>query len=80
MNMDMIMFHSIWTLSLLVLFVGIWLWAWSSKRKSSFDVAARLPLDDDAPLGASVTEKSAARPAQKPKLSTQRKRTVRKNG
>lgn len=82
MNMDLVMFHSIWTLSLLVLFVGIWIWAWSGKRKRkrSFEAAARLPLDDDAPLGPSVTEKSAVRPAQKPKLSTQRKRTVRKNG
>lgn len=80
MNMDMVMFHSIWTLSLLVLFVGIWAWAWSGKRKRSFEAVARLPLDDDAPLGTAVTKKPAARSAQHPKLSTQRKRTVRKNG
>ena len=45
--MDMILFHSIWTVLLLFLFVGIWVWAWSKKRKGDFDAAARLPLDDD---------------------------------
>ena len=40
-------FHSIWTLLLLICFVGIVAWAWSSKRKSRFDAAARTPLDDD---------------------------------
>ena len=79
MNLDMIMFHSIWTLSLLVLFVGIWVWAWSSKRKSSFDAAARLPLDDEAPYATSG-KKSAARSGKKLKSSSKRQRTVRKNG
>ena len=37
------------TAILLVAFIGGWLWAWSSKRKASFDAAARLPLDDDGP-------------------------------
>ena len=46
--MDIILFHSIWTVLLLVLFIGIWAWAWSNKRKGAFDAAARLPLDDDA--------------------------------
>ena len=40
-------FHSIWTLLLLISFVGIVLWAWSSKRKTAFEVAARTPLDDE---------------------------------
>jgi cytochrome c oxidase cbb3-type subunit 4 len=40
-------FHSLWTLSLFVLFIAIIFWAWSSKRKGEFDEAARLPLDDD---------------------------------
>jgi cytochrome c oxidase cbb3-type subunit 4 len=29
-----------------VLFVGIWLWAWSARRKAAFDEAARLPFDE----------------------------------
>jgi len=34
---------------LLVLFVGGWIWAWSPKRKSEFEAAARLPLDNEDP-------------------------------
>jgi cytochrome c oxidase cbb3-type subunit 4 len=45
--MDIVLFHSIWTVALLVLFVGIWAWAWSSKRKPGFDAAARLPLEEE---------------------------------
>ena len=31
---------------LLVLFLAGWAWAWSPRRKRSFDAAARLPLQD----------------------------------
>ena len=48
--MDIILFHSVWTVLLLVLFIGIWAWAWSKKRKGAFDAAARLPLEDDEDL------------------------------
>jgi len=41
-------FHGIWTLLLLVIFVGIALWAWSGRKKKDFDEAARIPLDDDS--------------------------------
>jgi cytochrome c oxidase cbb3-type subunit IV len=38
----------------LVLFLGIWAWTWSSRRKAAFDEAARLPfLDDEPGAGAS---------------------------
>jgi len=40
---------SLWTLLLLVVFLGIVIWAWSGKRKKSFDEASRLPLTDDEP-------------------------------
>jgi len=43
----MTLFHSFWTLALLILFVSIIFWAWSSKRKDAFDVAARSAMDDD---------------------------------
>ncbi len=39
--------HIIWTVLLLIIFVGIVLWAFSSRRKADFDEAARLPLEDD---------------------------------
>jgi len=48
--MDIITFHSIWTVVMFVLFIAIWAWAWSSKRKEAFDAAARLPLEDDDDL------------------------------
>lgn len=36
--------------SLLVGFVGIFLWAWSNKRKEDFELMSRLPLDEDVDL------------------------------
>jgi len=49
--MDMVLFHSIWTVLLLVLFIGIWAWAWSKKRKGAFDAAAHQPFEDDVQGG-----------------------------
>ena len=45
MNFSLI--HSIWTVLLFVLFIGIIVWAWSAKRKRGFDEAARMPLEDE---------------------------------
>ena len=39
--------HSVWTVLLFVLFIGIIVWAWSAKRKRGFDEAARLPFEDE---------------------------------
>ena len=39
--------HSIWTVIVFVVFIGIVLWAYSGRRKKDFDEASRLPLDDD---------------------------------
>jgi len=36
-----------------LVFIGIVFWAWSARRKSQFDEAARLPLEDDLPQPAS---------------------------
>lgn len=35
------------TLALLVLFIRLTMWAWSSRRKPLFDSLARLPLEED---------------------------------
>lgn len=56
--MDMLIFHSWWTVALLVLFVGIVIWAWNAKRKPSFDAAARIPLEDDDALHTRATGES----------------------
>lgn len=45
--MDQTMFHSIWTVVMLAVFVGIVIWAWSGKRKQDFHEAANLPLEDE---------------------------------
>ena len=35
------------TMSLLLLFMGLVVWAWSGRRKDLFERMARLPLEDD---------------------------------
>jgi cytochrome c oxidase cbb3-type subunit 4 len=52
--MDLISARAALTVVMLVLFVGIVVWAYSSKRKQQFDEAARSVLEDD---GAPVPEK-----------------------
>ena len=49
--------HAWWTVLLLVVFVGIVVWAYSGARKKDFDAAARLPLDDDDDDDASATRR-----------------------
>ena len=45
--MTFTLFQSIWTIVVMITFLGIVVWAFSRKRKSAFDEAARLPLEDD---------------------------------
>ena len=40
------------TAVLILLFTGLVAWAWSSKRRASFDATARLPLEEDAEIDA----------------------------
>ncbi len=47
--MDIDTFRGIVTGVLLVLFLWLVVWAWSSRRKEKFDAAARLPLEDKDP-------------------------------
>jgi len=46
----MVMFHAFWTLALFLIFIGIVFWAFSSSRKTSFDDASKIPLEDDDAL------------------------------
>lgn len=48
--MTMPLFHAFWTLVVLLIFIGIILWAFSKNRRSDFEEAARLPLEDQPPL------------------------------
>jgi cytochrome c oxidase cbb3-type subunit IV len=46
------MISGVITAVLLVLFIGGWIWVWRPARKTEFDAAARLPLEDDKETGA----------------------------
>ena len=45
--MTISLFHSLWTIAVLAIFIGIIIWAFSKGRKNAFDEASRLPLEDD---------------------------------
>ena len=45
-----VFWQSAWTVFAFVFFVVVVVWAWSGKRKSNFDKAARMALDDDKDL------------------------------
>jgi cytochrome c oxidase cbb3-type subunit 4 len=49
--MDIGTFHGLWSLLILVIFIGIVAWAWSGKRKSDFEDAAHIPFDQDDETG-----------------------------
>ena len=40
-------FWGLYTVLMLVVFVGIWAWAWSGKRNKAFTEAANLPFADE---------------------------------
>lgn len=45
--MDASLIHSVWTVLLLIIFIGILIWVFVIKRRGDFEKAARIPLDDD---------------------------------
>ncbi|MEJ2297434.1 MAG: CcoQ/FixQ family Cbb3-type cytochrome c oxidase assembly chaperone [Woeseiaceae bacterium] len=45
--MDINDFRGIITAVVFIAFIGIWAWAWSSRRKKDFDESAALPLEED---------------------------------
>ncbi len=51
------MIFGIITLLLMLLFVGIVVWAWSARRRDTYKKAARMPLDDD-PSGSNKGRKT----------------------
>jgi cytochrome c oxidase cbb3-type subunit 4 len=46
------MISGIVSLTLMVLFLAAWVWAWRPARRAEFDAAARMPLEDDDRDGA----------------------------
>jgi len=45
--MDINDFRGLLTAILFLAFIGLCVWAWSSRRKSDFDAIAALPLEED---------------------------------
>ena len=45
--MDLNVLRGALLIALIIGFVGIFIWAWSKKRKPEFERAARLPLEED---------------------------------
>jgi len=45
--MDINFLRSLMTVVAFIVFIGIVVWAWSSRNKARFDEAARLPFEQD---------------------------------
>jgi len=58
MNIDINDIRAFFTVLVFACFIGVWIWAWSDKRKQAFDEAARLPFVED---GESEIEQEGAR-------------------
>ena len=46
--------QSVWTVMALVVFIGIVVWAYSSRKKADFEQAGRMAMDDDKPVNDSM--------------------------
>jgi len=44
---DASLIHAVWTVLLLIIFIGIVGWVFVVRRRSDFEQAARIPLDDE---------------------------------
>ena len=48
LHVDFEFLSAVVTLVWFVAFIGLWLWAWSSRRQGDYAAAARLPLETSA--------------------------------
>lgn len=39
-------FIGVWIVLMMVVFIGIWVWAWHGRHADKFDALARLPMAD----------------------------------
>jgi cytochrome c oxidase cbb3-type subunit IV len=60
--MDINTVRGLISVALMIAFIGIVLWAYSSKRKSSFDEAANLPFADDERNARTLQESGTKKP------------------
>ena len=57
--MDSSLIESVWTVVVMVVFIGIVLWAWSGKRKQGFDEAANIPFNEDKPASTKISKENS---------------------
>jgi len=55
--MDINDFRGLLTAVILFSFIGLCIWAWSSRRKADFEASAALPLEEDQSMTNSEQEK-----------------------
>ena len=46
--------QSVWTVMAMAVFIGIVIWAFSRRKKSDFERAGRMAIDDDKPVNDSM--------------------------
>lgn len=46
-QVDVELIRGIVLIALFTAFIGMWIWAWSKKRKTDFHEASMLPLEED---------------------------------
>ena len=46
--------QSVWTVMAMAVFIGIVIWAYSKRKKSDFEQAGRMAMDDDKPVNDSM--------------------------
>ena len=47
MDVDINLIRSIFTVLVFATFIGVCIWAWSSKRKRDFDDASNIPFNEE---------------------------------
>jgi cytochrome c oxidase cbb3-type subunit 4 len=43
-------------IAMMIMFIGIWVWAWLPYHKRTFDALAKMPMQDDGENAAIATE------------------------
>jgi cytochrome c oxidase cbb3-type subunit 4 len=56
--MDYSLIQAVWTIVVMVLFVGIVFWAYSGKRRQRFEEAAQIPFMEETPAVPSAEKNS----------------------
>ena len=56
--MDINDFRGILTAIVFIAFIGIWAFAWSSRRKADYDAQAALPLEEDKKISTNNEQES----------------------